>query len=504
MFSKEDAKEIHDLSVDAVIDAIEKAADYLEAKKFKMNLYEYPVEDFKLDDSDKFYSEFKDKIQYVTYKIPRFNMKKYVEGKIDYRYIFKSNFTQDGIEYSSIRNFNKIVDFVLDHKELLNMFSSKQEHQSVVWAVQSYISSLVERYMYCFCRTQKDKKEFVSDLVISKLRRYLDDSLPIKICIPICLATFEDDYIEISNGISIQKISYEFQKARCKAGIYEAIKEEWVSLCTTHMLVLENYSIPNKEYDSINQITRNHSSFPLNIVNKFFAAIRICTGYTTGYGQLLVQPIGWADSWFADLEILYGTTYQAFNPNESQKFWMLLQVSRITPEMVENIKATFLQLNKKREKKEESEFRKIDIAVQRLNRCLLREEIDDTALDAIIGIEMLLSGGTQGEITYTISNRMPVIAARIPECSYSPNEVRIFMKKIYNFRSAIVHGRELKDKEIYIVKGEKKIHVKDLAIEFLRFILIFILKNEEFLDAKKFDEELDAALLHERTKGITS
>lgn len=64
-----------------------------------------------------------------------------------------------------------------------------------------------------------------------------------------------------------------------------------------------------------------------------------------------------------------------------------------------------------------------------------------TLLDAIIGIETLLSGDTQGEITYTISNRMAVVAAMTEKCPYTPAAARNAMKIIYGLRSDIVHGR---------------------------------------------------------------
>ena len=124
---------------------------------------------------------------------------------------------------------------------------------------------------------------------------------------------------------------------------------------------------------------------------------------------------------------------------------------------------------------------------------MLREADDDTALDAIIGIEALLSGGTQGEITYTISNRMSVVASRIQECPYSASDARKAMKKIYGLRSDIVHGRDTDKNSTIVINGTER-STKEIAIDFLRFCLLFIIQNQKYLDVSEFENALDAAI----------
>ena len=50
------------------------------------------------------------------------------------------------------------------------------------------------------------------------------------------------------------------------------------------------------------------------------------------------------------------------------------------------------------------------------------------------------------------------------------------MKKIYAYRSAIVHGRKIHNNDEYITVGNDQIYVKEIAIDFLRYALLFILK----------------------------
>jgi hypothetical protein len=128
---------------------------------------------------------------------------------------------------------------------------------------------------------------------------------------------------------------------------------------------------------------------------------------------------------------------------------------------------------------------------------MLRDENDDMAIDATIGLEALLSGGTKGEITYTISNRIPVVFAHEHNDLYTPKVCRAIMKRIYNYRSKIVHGETMKEKDKYYEINDSKVGIEKIAVDFLRYTLLFVLHNPEYLDAKKFDEFIDLTVFRE-------
>ena len=130
----------------------------------------------------------------------------------------------------------------------------------------------------------------------------------------------------------------------------------------------------------------------------------------------------------------------------------------------------------------------------RFNRCMLRDEIDDMTTDACIGIEALLARGTKGEISYTISNRFPVILSKVDSSDYLPQDGRKFVKKIYNLRSRIVHGDVLKDKDTYVVSGETKLYVPKLAVDFLRMSIVFMIKNPQYLEDEEIEKYLDSLI----------
>ncbi len=137
------------------------------------------------------------------------------------------------------------------------------------------------------------------------------------------------------------------------------------------------------------------------------------------------------------------------------------------------IKTLFITIRQKRmDSKHNKVFRKVFIAIQRLNRCML---------------------------TYTISNRISVVAAKLECCPYSPQDMRRAMKTIYGFRSDIVRGRDTKKNSMIAIDG-KQVESKKLAVEFLRYSLLFIIGNQESLEVKEFEAAFDSALSNNDSK----
>ena len=68
------------------------------------------------------------------------------------------------------------------------------------------------------------------------------------------------------------------------------------------------------------------------------------------------------------------------------------------------------------------------------------------------------------------------------------------MKKIYDYRSKIVHGGKLKEKDKFVEINGIKYDVPKIAVDFLRYSLLFMTEHQEFLDAKKFDEYIDGII----------
>lgn len=497
LIDKEIAKKFATLFLNFSKQTAIEAHKYLEEHNNLTGYYKYPVKEHTFSRDEPKYAELFEKIPFLTYDIPKYEMKDFPKSSTLYSAIFHG-YSKDCLDCTILNEFNLLIDYICSKPELRGLITKDEELSNLKLRIKNINTDIVERYLYKTKATSDvpdDLEEKLKPFVAEKILRFLAKELYIDIYVPICLVTFEEDFIKLSDNIEIVRMSEEIQKSRQWACSYESSKEDWVAACATHMIVLHNYHFNNSGDLSINSATKNHNAYPLKEIDYVIAAIRVVTGYTVGYEQILSFPIDWIDSFCADLLPLYGAKAHSVNSKETEKFWMYLPVSKIDREQIKTLQKVYKNILKCTECEKNGNLL---FALSRFNRCMLRNEIDDMATDATIGIEALLAGGTKGEITYTISNRILVVFAHEQNKLYNPLNCRNIMKKIYNYRSKIVHGGTLKDKDTLLEINEDKVHISQIAVEFLRYTLLFLTEHNEFLDTKKFDEYIDKMLSEEK------
>ena len=484
-------KEFAKLLLAASKETATKAHEYIHNHSKIYGFGKYPEKKTIFPRDNPEYLEFYEQIPYLIYDIPRYFEKEYPDGMINYNGIFY-NYTGDSLDCTALEQFGVLLEYVNSHAELKKLIV--QESNDIQYKLKRMVIEIVERYLFTSKATEnvpEDLEKVLQPFVAEKVRRYVCKNLQISIYVPVCLATFEDDRIELAEGIEIIKMSEEIQKSRQCSYVYESSKEDWVAACATHAIVLSNYCFKNDGDLSINSATQNCFAYPLQVIDNIIAAIRIVTGYSIGYEQILSLPVGWIDLFDADLIPLYGAKAHFVNPKELEKMWMNLPVSKVSCEQAREIQRVYKSIvNCEGDKNKQN----LLFALKRFNRCMLRNEVDDMATDATIGLEALLAGGTKGEITFTISSRIPVIFSHIKNERYTPSNSRSIMKKIYNYRSKIVHGGNLKEKEKSVEINNEKLDTCDVAVDFLRYTLLFMTEHQEYLDATKLDEYIDSML----------
>lgn len=479
------------LLLDVVKETAIKAHEYILIHSKIHGFGKYPQKRIIFPKDNPEYSEFYEKIPYLVYDIPRYFKKEYSDGMIDYNGIFYS-YTGDTLDCTDSAEFVELLNYVNSQPDLNRLIV--QGSNDLQYKLKRMVIDIVVRYLFITKATgsvPEDLEEALKSFVSDKVRRYVMENLYISIYIPICLATFEDDKVELTEEIEIIRIPDEIQKSRQCTYPYESSNEDWVSACATHAIVLHDYQFKNTGDISIISATQNCYAYPLQVIDNIFAAIRIVTGYSIGYEQILSLPEGWIDFFDADLTPLYGAKAHFVNPKEYEKRWMDLPVSKVSSEQAKRIQQVYKNILKCEADKNKQNLL---FSLKRFNRCLLRNEVDDMATDATIGLEALLAGGTKGEITFTISSRIPVVFSYIKNERYTPSNSRSIMKKIYGYRSKIVHGGNLKEKEKYVEINNEKIDICNVAVEFLRYTLLFMTEHQEYLDATKLDEYIDGSL----------
>lgn len=476
-----------------------QAHEYIGSHSRITGYCKYPVKDIHFPKDNPEFKEINEKVPFLFYDIPKYSLNDFPENCIQYGAIF-NGYANDRLDCTSMQEFNNLIEFIDNTAEVKKMFNEKEDIESIKLTIKRLNIGIVERYLYSIKATENAPDDLVDKIIpfIEEfLNRYIRKKLYIDIYVPICLVTFDDDVIKLSDNIEIVRMSEEVQKARQKACQYEAVDENWVAACATHMIVIHNYQFDNTKNLSINSATANYNAYPIQIIDNIMAALRVVTNYPVGYCQILSLPLGWIDNYFADLIPLYGAKTHFVNANEIKKGWLFIPVNKISVEQVEKIKKIYGVIH---ELESDSKVGNLLFALKRFNRCLLRNEVDDMAIDATIGLEALLSGGTKGEITYTISNRIPIVFLYEKNEKYFTTNCRSIMKKIYNYRSKVVHGATIKEKDKYFEINGDKYEIEKIAVDFLRHTLLFVLDNKEFLDAQKFDEYIDGNISKKEEK----
>ncbi|WP_136524952.1 HEPN domain-containing protein [Geomonas ferrireducens] len=250
------------------------------------------------------------------------------------------------------------------------------------------------------------------------------------------------------------------------------------------MLVLKNWYITNENLWHLSELVADSSAYPIDYINRFFAALRIKTGCATGYAQLLMRPVDWAHSYKADLPAIEGTSIKSYPNQFDNYYWNREDLPKIDAEEAKEIGSMFAKLIAVTENN-------IQIAVRRLNLCFLRDDDEDSILDATIGIEALLSDDDHQEMTHKLAMRVAALSIVAKNFETPPAQVLKRIKDIYSFRSAVVHGstKASKKREI-VLKDNSVIPTSSLALQYLRLVLEALVNNPKYRKPAKIDEFL--------------
>jgi len=132
------------------------------------------------------------------------------------------------------------------------------------------------------------------------------------------------------------------------------------------------------------------------------------------------------------------------------------------------------------------------LACKRLNTAYLRRIEDDAILDIAIGLEALLANDSKGEITYRLAIRLASLTKVENFETYNAKEVFDICKKIYEYRSAVIHGsHDVQKKRVIKTQGQiEPVEAIKLGLALLRYTIRVLSKNKDLLDSKNMDYHL--------------
>ena len=404
-----------------------------------------------------------------------------LEGPNDYASLFNTDDDEHYYYCEKIPLFSKILQFVSDNIDDFKThpyFNQLGMQANLTRIVKYDLLEAFDSYMHAansliFCG------EAFDDVIFRLFNRFFEEKLQINICIPILLVRFENDITPVSENIQVRKLNERELISAYKIGGYSDTYELLLVSSATHVLELQNYSLQNvSAYSpfSLDYI----ESYPIDIIDKWFAAFRIITHCETGYGQILSFPCKWGVR-KGNLIDVHGVKIQKFPVSFIKKRLDIMPTPMASSEEISNVIKLFSYFL-------ETSANSLSIAIRRLNMAYLREAEEDSIIDLMIGIEALVTKEDYGEITYKVSTRVALVLTMLQQYPYSAKQTYNFMRQIYKFRSKVVHGETVSEK-LRIVKLQEDVTISsvELARRILEYLLLAVADHAEFLDPNNID-----------------
>ena len=143
-------------------------------KRSPLLMDKYPTLDNAYFFDEKYFDEeYREKIPFLKYKIPKYEMKSYPEDKKYYPSIFEGYRT----EYIDLKKYEKINDirqWINSEPEMLRLFTDKGELSDYI--IRGIVSDIVERYLFITNATEiipDDMEEMIKPYVAERLLFYL-------------------------------------------------------------------------------------------------------------------------------------------------------------------------------------------------------------------------------------------------------------------------------------------------------------------------------------------
>lgn len=434
---------------------------------------------------------FKKHIDYPTMSyfeggFPSFSKSNY--EKIDY-----SSFLTEEIIKSNPQ-FKEYSDYVLSNLQLCDHFkigqSAPESRKSKERMMQAWNDGYTYYLLGSFCDSyihlySFEFDEFNFEFMSSLFLLSLAPEVEIDIFIPILLVNFESDEIKLANNLCIQKIPTDVQLSRNQKTSYTNSAHTAVVGAANYAIVLKNWSIKSASEDSRSTILHDIEGYrdALSIADQVFTALRIAIPHIdTGYAQVLSVPTNWQSSFNADIIQTFVASEKSY-PAYFENYGWRKQSDSIPSAMDDLIRSCYEKL---------LVSPSLDLASSRLNKACLNRRHDDAIIDIAIALESILTTDSKAEIGYRLATRAALLVKQQPFLNYSASQVFALCKKIYDFRSSVVHGdkkRQLASRKIEIIAGEV-IETNEIAIQFLSHILKIVSANKDLSGPKDFDNLL--------------
>ena len=308
-------------------------------------------------------------------------------------------------------------------------------------------------------------------------RALLARSLSAQLVVPLITTELPvDDRLDLADGVWIERMDAKLQLARAPIGSAIHAVPSPLGGAARFAVVVDGVRLDNdpqwKRY-----LRQGTDGLPLETVDLLCQALRIVCAAATGYSQILLRPLDWADHWKHDLPALEEVSRLRRYPERLDNYGWLRAPEPVTHAELADLPVMFAGLLQAAPR--------VQLAARRLSQAAMRPDDEDRTLDACIGIEALVGEG-RDELTHKMSLRSATVLAG----TMRPSATYALVKAVYDYRSRIVHGdKDASKKSLIALSDSEKLPAAFVAMLLLRRLLVSV------LTAPWTPKSADAALL---------
>lgn len=327
-------------------------------------------------------------------------------------------------------------------------------------------------------------------------RGLLATELDANLVAPLVLTSLDlGELLDLGDGVRVEKLDEAIQLARAHdSHTIEAVPLV-VSGAATHAVVITGVKVDNSSL--VNRLWRSSApgALPFEELDLAIECLRVVTREPTGYAQVFLRPVGWADQWTHALPPVVDVGVFHRYPASFDNYGWLKKTTLVSADQLAALPKVVRSARKADTTRAGKPAR---LALRRLSRAGRRDDDDDTLIDACIGIEALLSNDNI-EVTHKIATRGAAALATRSAEPLDPQMAFAMLKAVYGRRSDLVHGTGRESKAVFDLGGAA-IPTSRLAVFLLRKLLLSRLTSDPAWSIQDLDDEL----LRSLTRGVAT
>jgi len=298
---------------------------------------------------------------------------------------------------------------------------------------------------------------------------WLSDRLPVERVFPLALTALDlDEALVIDDRTRIEPLDDGTHAARAprSTGGLDAVPAPVIDAATHAIIITDEIENPGPGGRIFG--TGRQLDLRVDQAELICQALRVLTAQGLGFAQLLLRPLGWADSWTHNLPAMevHGTVRRY--PDWFDNYGWLRPPDPLPRDLVGRLPAVVSGLS--------TSDGNVQLAARRLSQARLRNDEDDRIIDACIGLEALLSKD-RDELSHRLSLRAAAALSSHPTEPWRASVVYAAMKRIYEHRSTVVHGGSVKPAKRTFSVGSLSLPNGPLACRLLGQLLLDVLER---------------------------